>query len=147
MREDDAWIVNPAGMGIAAEYRIRGSLPSFSPCAGMPKLDLPPRRVLTVEVFSGCATIPAMSNLTLNLPAEALAGVRIPPRELHDELRRRLAAALYADGILSGASACLMAGMGKAEFQYMLGTRGIAQPLGEADYDQDLANLSAWRAQ
>lgn len=85
--------------------------------------------------------------MLLNLPGESLVGVRIPPRELHDELRRRLAAALFSDGILAGAQACRMAGMGKAEFQHMLGERGIAQPLDEADYEQELSNLAAWKAQ
>jgi predicted HTH domain antitoxin len=88
-----------------------------------------------------------MENMGLNLPGESLVGVRIPPRELHDELRRRLAAALFSDGILVGAQACRMAGMGKAEFQHMLGERGIAQPLDEAEYEQDLSNLAAWKAQ
>jgi predicted HTH domain antitoxin len=87
-----------------------------------------------------------MQSLTLTLPAESLVGVRIPPQDLHNELRRRLATALFADGILSGASACRMAGMGKAEFQHLLGERGIAQPLDKVDYDQDLANLAAWKA-
>lgn len=87
-----------------------------------------------------------VKNMTLTLPEDSLIGVRIPPRELHDELRRRLAAALFSDGILSGASACRMAGMGKAEFQNMLGERGIAQPLDEPDYEQDLTNLAAWKA-
>ncbi len=84
--------------------------------------------------------------MTLTLPPESLVGVRIPPRELHQELLRRLAAALFSDGILSGAAACRMAGMGKGEFQHMLGERGIAQPLGEADFEQDLSNLAAWNA-
>ena len=84
--------------------------------------------------------------MLLNLPGESLVGVRIPPRELHDELRRRLAAALFSDGILAGAQACRMAGMGKAEFQHILGERGIAQPLGEADYEQEMSNLAAWKA-
>jgi predicted HTH domain antitoxin len=88
-----------------------------------------------------------MENMVLNIPGESLVGVRIPPRELHDELRRRLAAALFSDGILAGAQACRMAGMGKAEFQHMLGERGIAQPLDEAEYEQDLSNLEAWKAQ
>lgn len=87
-----------------------------------------------------------MRAMTLTLPPESLIGVRIPPRELHQELLRRLAAALFSDGILSGASACRMAGMGKAEFQHMLGERGIAQPLDEADFEQDLSNLAAWKA-
>ena len=81
-----------------------------------------------------------MHSITLTLPAESLVGVRIPPRDLHNELLRRLATALFADGILSGASACRMAGMGKAEFQHLLGERGITQPLDEMDYEQDLAD-------
>lgn len=84
--------------------------------------------------------------MTLTLPAESLIGVRIPPHELERELRSRLAAALFSDGILSGASACRMAGMGKAEFQHMLGERGIAQPLADPDFEQDLENLAAWKA-
>lgn len=87
-----------------------------------------------------------MPDMTLILPADSLIGVRIPPRELHHELLRRLAASLFSDGILSGASACRMAGMGKAEFQHMLGERGIAQPLDEPDFDQDMSNLAAWKA-
>lgn len=87
-----------------------------------------------------------MQDETLTLPAESLIGVRIPPRELHDELRRRLAAALFSDGILSGAAACRMAGLGKAEFQHLLGERGITQPLDEAGFDQDLSNLAAWQS-
>lgn len=87
-----------------------------------------------------------MQALTLTLPPESLIGVRIPPRELHQELLRRLAAALFSDGILSGASACRMAGLGKAEFQHMLGERSIAQPLDSADFEQDLSNLDAWKA-
>lgn len=66
-----------------------------------------------------------MQAVTLTLPAESLIGVRIPPHELERELRSRLAAALYSDGILSGAAACRMADMGKAEFQHLLGERGI----------------------
>lgn len=84
-----------------------------------------------------------MKDVTLTLPAESLAGVRIPPRELQRELRRRLAAALFSDGILSGASSCRMAGMEKAEFQFILGERGITQPLGEQDFAQDMGNLAA----
>jgi predicted HTH domain antitoxin len=87
-----------------------------------------------------------MQTMTLSLPAESLIGVRIPPRQLQQELCRRLAAALFSDGVLSGASACRMAGMTKAEFQHMLGERGIQQPLDEPDLDQDLSNLAAWKA-
>ena len=87
-----------------------------------------------------------MQAVTLTLSAESLVGVRIPPRDLERELRCRLAMALFSDGILSGAAACRMADLGKAEFQHLLGTRGIAQPLAEQDLEQDLSNLAAWKA-
>jgi predicted HTH domain antitoxin len=87
-----------------------------------------------------------MQALTLTLPPESLVGVRIPPRELRQELLRRLATALFSDGILPGAAACRMAGMEKAEFQHLLGERGVAQPLDFADFEQDLTNFDAWNA-
>jgi len=86
-----------------------------------------------------------MQDLTLRLPADSLIGIRLPPRNLSQELQRRLAAALFSDGILSGAAACRMADMTKAEFQFMLGERGLPQPLQEADYVQDVSHLEAWR--
>ena len=84
-----------------------------------------------------------MNDLVLTLPGEALANVRIPPAELERELRRRLAAALFSDGIVGGAAACRLAGMDKAEFQHWLGERGISQPLEAADYGQERENLKA----
>lgn len=86
-----------------------------------------------------------MQEILLALPADSLIGAKIPPRELEGELRRRLAAALFSDGIISGAAACRMTGMSKAEFQNWLGERGARQPLDIADYEQDLANLEAWK--
>lgn len=87
-----------------------------------------------------------MQDVPLDLPGDSLIGVRIPPRQLETELRRRLATGLFSDGILSGASACRMAGMGKAEFQHLLGERGITQPQDENDYAQELSNLGRWNA-
>ena len=87
-----------------------------------------------------------MKDLVLTLPGEALVGARIPPGELERELRRRLAAALYSDGIVGGAAACRLAGMEKAEFQHWLGERGIEQPLGVGDYQLERENLKSWLA-
>jgi hypothetical protein len=58
-----------------------------------------------------------LNELVLTLPGDALVNVRIPPAEMGRELRRRLAAALFCDGIVGGAAACRLAGMGKAQFQ------------------------------
>ena len=87
-----------------------------------------------------------MQDVILKLPGESLIGARIPPLEIETELRRRLAAALFSDGIISGAAACRMAGLDKAEFQFMLGERGHRQPLAQTDYEQDLANLTVWKS-
>ncbi len=94
---------------------------------------------------SGWRRIGPMQDVLLKLPGESLIGARIPPFEIETELRRRLAAALFSDGIISGAAACRMAGMDKAEFQFMLGERGHRQPLTQTDYEQDLTNLTAWK--
>ena len=85
-----------------------------------------------------------MDDLVLTLPGEALASARIPPAELEREIRRRLAAALFSDGIVGGAAACRLADMQKAEFQHWLGEHRIHQPHTAADYDLEHANLEAW---
>jgi len=87
-----------------------------------------------------------MNDVVLTLPGDSLAGVKIPPGRMEEELRRRLAMALFSDGILSGAAACRMAGVDKAEFQFLLGERGITQPLVESDIVQDAAGIAAWKS-
>lgn len=86
-----------------------------------------------------------MQDVTLRLPGDSLVGVKIPPKELEGELRRRLAAALFPDGILSNSAACRMAGLEKTEFQYLLGEREAPQPLGHHDIELDLANFDKWK--
>jgi predicted HTH domain antitoxin len=85
-----------------------------------------------------------MNDVVLTLPGEALANAGIPPAEMERELLRRLAAALFSDGIVGGAAACRLAGMDKLEFQHWLGERGITQPLAVSDYGQERKNLAAW---
>lgn len=85
-----------------------------------------------------------MKDLVLTLSGEALAGVRIPPAEMERELRRRLAAALFHEGVVGGAAACRLAKMEKAEFQYWLGDHQIAQPLRVSDYKEEIENLKEW---
>jgi predicted HTH domain antitoxin len=85
-----------------------------------------------------------MNDMVLTLPGDALVNARIPPADMERELRRRLAAALFSDGIIGGAAACRMAGMEKVEFQHWLGEHGIVQPLADSDYRQERENLKAW---
>jgi predicted HTH domain antitoxin len=85
-----------------------------------------------------------MKDLVMTLPREALASAKIPPAELERELRVRLAAALFSDGILGGAAACRLADLSKAEFQKWLGDHCVSQPLGADDYQSERGNLGAW---
>lgn len=87
-----------------------------------------------------------MEDVILTIPGDSLADAKLPPREIQRELQLRLALALYSDGILSGAAACRMAGVGKVEFQYLAGGRGITQPITPAGMVEDEVNLQRWNA-
>lgn len=85
-----------------------------------------------------------MKGMSLEIPEAVVASARIPRPQLESELRKRLAAALYADGVIGGAAACKLAGLNKAEFQHWLGEHGVAQPLNESDYELEQNNLEEW---
>jgi len=85
-----------------------------------------------------------MEAMLLEIPAEVLASAKIPRTQLDVELRRRLAAALYADGVVGSYAACKLAGLEKAEFQYWLGEHGVVQPLDGSDYQTERRNLEQW---
>jgi len=85
-----------------------------------------------------------MNHMILEIPEEVVSSAKIPRPQLESELKRRLAAALYADGVIGGGSACKLAGMGKAEFQYWLGEHEVPQPLDYTDYQQERSNLKEW---
>lgn len=87
-----------------------------------------------------------MSDISLTIPGDALAAVKIPRHRLQSELKKQLAIQLYREGLISGAGACRIAGVAKAEFQYLLGQCGVAQQYDVEDYRKDLEHLAAWRA-
>ena len=82
--------------------------------------------------------------MILEIPEEVLASAKIPRPQLEIELRRRLAAALYADGVIGGSGACKLAGLDKAEFQHWLGEHGVVQPLDGLDYQDERHNIEQW---
>lgn len=86
-----------------------------------------------------------MHDISITIPGEALAGAKIPRDRLERELKLQLAIQLYREGLTSGAGACRIAGLSEAEFQYVLGERGVYQQYGAEDYAKDLENLAAWR--
>jgi hypothetical protein len=85
-----------------------------------------------------------MKGMLLEIPEEVVASAKIPRPQLEAELRRRLAAALYADGVVGGAAACKLARLEKAEFQHWLGEHGVVQPLEHSDYEIERRNLEEW---
>jgi predicted HTH domain antitoxin len=85
-----------------------------------------------------------MKGMMLEIPEEVLASAKIPRAQMESELRRRLAATLYAEAVIGGAAACKLAGLSKAEFQHWLGEHGVAQPLEGSDFEVEQDNLEEW---
>jgi predicted HTH domain antitoxin len=89
-----------------------------------------------------------MRSHTLALPEEVLRSAKIPKSQWDAVLKRELALQLYREGMLSFANARRLAGMEKLDFHMLLGERQIPRQYDDdvEDYEQDLANLQAWRA-
>ena len=86
-----------------------------------------------------------MKTLTLDIPEDILATVKIPRNRLQSDLRRELALQLYRENMISFANAHRLAEMSKIEFHYLLGERQIPRQYDEEDFEQDLENLAGWR--
>jgi predicted HTH domain antitoxin len=80
----------------------------------------------------------AMASLNIEIPEEVSRALRLPPDEAEKVLRRELALALYARGILPFGKACLLAGMNVREFTELLGARQITRHYTEEDLQMDL---------
>ena len=82
-----------------------------------------------------------MENLLIEIPEDVIAHLRLPPRNLKQELKKELAVHLYAEGLLPEASACRLAGMTRLAFAQLLGERQIPVRYTSEDLDQDLQTL------
>ena len=87
-----------------------------------------------------------MNDILVQIPGEVLASAKIPRSQWDAELKKQLALQLYRVGMVSGAGACRIAGVGKLEFQYLLGEAGICQQYGVEDFHEDQENLQAWQS-
>ena len=87
-----------------------------------------------------------MSSISLTIPSDAVAAMKIPRHRVESELKKQLAVQLYREGMISGAGACRVAEISKAEFQYLLGEIGVCQQYDVEDYHKDLEHLASWRA-
>ncbi len=80
-----------------------------------------------------------MSVRVLKIPAEVVDALRVPPDEIEDELKKKLALALYQRGILSSGKARILSGMIRSEFEELLGKRTIHRHYTEIDLGEDIA--------
>ena len=86
-----------------------------------------------------------MGNLLIEIPEDVIAHLRLPPRNLKQELKKELAVHLYAEGLLPEASACRLAGMTRLTFVRLLAERQIPVRYTEEDLDQDLQTLREFK--
>ena len=86
-----------------------------------------------------------MSKLTLEVPAEVVDAVRLPPAEVKSELLKELAVALYHRGVLSLGKARVLAQLTRWEFEQLLADRQIPRHYTDADLEEDLAQAHGHR--
>ena len=80
-----------------------------------------------------------VSNLILKIPEAIVDALRLPPGEVEDTLHKELALALYQRGVLSSGKASVLAGMGRWEFDELLGQRHIRRHYTEKNLEEDIA--------
>ncbi len=78
-------------------------------------------------------------SVTLEIPDEVSAALRLPPSELKSRLQLELAVSLYAQQILSLGKAAELAGLSRCEMNDLLARRGVPMHYTESDLAEDLA--------
>ena len=79
-----------------------------------------------------------MSKMTLAIPDDVVAALRLPPGEIESELRKELALTLYQRCVLPMAKAATLAQLSRWEFEELLCNRHIERPYSEEDLAEDL---------
>jgi predicted HTH domain antitoxin len=78
------------------------------------------------------------THLMLEIPAEVLAAVKLPPGEVEQELRQELALALYRRQVLAIGPARRLARLSRWEFEELLGQRQIPRHYTAQDLAEDI---------
>lgn len=78
-------------------------------------------------------------NITLHIPESVARSLRIPEAEAEERLRQELAAALYANGLLSFGKASELAGVSRFDFASVLAQRRIPRHYGQQEQGEDVA--------
>jgi predicted HTH domain antitoxin len=79
-----------------------------------------------------------MADMTLAIPDDVVAALRLPPDEIESALRKELALALYQRQILPIAKAAALAQMSRWDFEELLCQRHIERPFSKDDLTDDL---------
>jgi len=75
--------------------------------------------------------------ITLHIPDSIAHSLRIPEAEAEERLCQELAAALYANGLLSFGKASELAGVSRFEFSAVLARRHITRHYGQEEMSED----------
>jgi len=78
-------------------------------------------------------------DITLHIPDSIARSLRIPEAEAEERVRQELAAALYANGLLSFGKASELAGASRFDFGSVLTHRRIARHYGQEELNEDSA--------
>jgi predicted HTH domain antitoxin len=78
-------------------------------------------------------------SFTVELPDSVAEALRLAPPDAEAEVRKELALALYARGILGFGKARELCGLTKWQFEELLGSRKVVRPYDEDDLAADLA--------
>jgi predicted HTH domain antitoxin len=76
--------------------------------------------------------------LQLHIPESVAQAIRMPAKQIEDDLLIELAIALYAQEALSFGKARELSGLSKYEFGRLLGKRQIERHYGPEELDDDL---------
>ncbi len=77
--------------------------------------------------------------VTLEIPDTVGAEMRLPASEAQAEVRKEIALALYARGLMSLGKATEFAGMTRPDFEAVLAKRRVERPYDEVELKRDLA--------
>ena len=78
-------------------------------------------------------------NITLQIPDSITRSLRIPEAEAEARVRQELAAALYANGLLSFGKASELAAVSRFTFSDVLARRHIVRHYGQEELTEDFA--------
>jgi len=82
-----------------------------------------------------------MTEVILKVPTDIVDAIRLPPDDIHAELQKELALALYKRGILSSGKACALAGLSRWEWVEVLGQRKVSRHYTTGDLEKDIAHV------